>query len=286
MDTTRFIDRLSRHLAARTSRRTALGSAMAGLALGTLDHAAAQEATPAPAGTPASGEKQVFMFVQTAISARGEVNPNAGTPKASTPAAGGTPVPGGGAPFLLTLHGHSGQTIYFSDRPDRIVGATPTEKFLPGLGFAPENPPNAALVAEGKAGQGVVVLKLVEPVYDPQADTLTYGADVLKGYEGVNLAPLMREQVALRLPAEVGSAALFIDDCPDVTTCTVKKYNIESEYNEVVDVGPVPGGPYGQCWQGLFGGYCQPCHYTRDYLSGLCNDAYHDQCHGECRAGR
>jgi hypothetical protein len=269
MDASRF-ERLTRHLAARTSRRTALGSALAGLALGGLHPlAAAQDATPAPDGTPAAGEKPVFMFVQTAISGRGEVNPNAGTP-----AAGGTPVPGGGAPFLLTLRGHSGQTIYFSDRPDRLVGATPTEPFLQGLGFESSNPPNAALVAEGKAGQGVVVLQLVEPVYDAAAETLTYGADVLEGYEGANLAPVLREQVALRLPAEVGASALFIDDCPDINACL----NEGGFY-----IGPVPGGPYGQCWQGLFRGGCEPCWYTRSYLDGLCNATY-SRCNGKCYA--
>ena len=271
-----LIDRLARHLGARATRRTALGSALAGLALGAAGHAAAQAGTPSPAASPGpTGEKPVFMFVQTAISGRGEVNPNAGTPTA----AGATPVAGGGAPFLLTLRGHSGQTIYFSDRPDRIVGATPTGEFVAELGFSPENPPNAALVSEFKSGQGAVVLTLTDPVYDAQTDMLTYGADVLTGYQEGNLAPVTKDQVALKLPAEFGATALFIDDCPDLKSC----------YYNIIDTpfyaGPIPGGPYGQCWQGLFKGGCEPCWQweTWEYLAGLCNGAY-GSCRGACYA--
>jgi hypothetical protein len=207
MDASRF-DRLTRSLGLRTTRRTTVGTALAGLAFGRLDHlVAAQDATPAPDATPvAEGEEPVFLFVQTFASGRGDVNPGAGTPSA-----GGTPNPAGGAPFLLTLEGHTGQTIYFSDRPDRIVGALPTEDFLDQLGFTPENPPNAALVAEFRTGQGVVVLDLIEPGYDPESGTLVYGAEILEGYGGENLMPVLAEQVAERLPAEFGPAALFID---------------------------------------------------------------------------
>src|SRR5699024_6376102 len=135
--------------------------------------------------------------VQTFASGRGDVNPAAGTPTAS-----GTPVPGGGAPYLLTLDGHTGLTVYFSDRPAREVGAVPTGGFLDTLGFGAHNPPNAALVGEFTAGQGVVVLKLLDPSYDESTETLTYGAEVLDAYQGGNLEPVTREQIAERLPAE------------------------------------------------------------------------------------
>jgi hypothetical protein len=274
-----LFDRMTRHLGARATRRAAVSSGLAALALGRLEQATvAQDATPAPGATP-DGEKPVFMFVETFASGRGDVNPGAGTP-----AAGGTPTPGGGAPFLLTLEGHTGLTVYFSDRPDRVVGAVPTGDFLDTLGFDAANPPNAALVGEFTAGQGVVVLQLLEPAYDPDTGTLTYGAEVLDAYKGGQLEPVTREQLTERLPAEFGPSALFIDDCPDLATCTVRKYNIEWEYYENVEVGPIPGGPYGQCWQGAFKGGCEPCHYSWAELEGFCNNAYPDQCHGECRA--
>lgn len=268
MDASQF-DRLTRCLAGRTSRRTAMGTALAGLALAHTGQSSAQEATPD--ATPPAGEKPVFMFVQTALLGRADLNPGAGTPVVD-----GTPVAGGGASYLLTLEGHSGQTIYFSDRPDRVVGAVPTQAFLDTLGFTPANPPNAALVGEFAAGDGIVVLELIEPVYDAETNTLTYGAELLEGYAGEGLEPVTRDQVEARLPAEFAHASLFIDDCPDVDTC-MKPIPLGWW-----PVGPIPGGPYGACWQGVFQGGCQLCHYTDEYLKGLCNDAYPDECKGRC----
>ena len=230
----------------------------------------------------AEGEAPVFLFVQTFASGRGELNPGAGTPAAS-----GTPVPGGGANFLLTLEGHTGQTIYFSDRPDRIVGAAQTQEFLDGLGFAASNPPNAALVGEFRAGQGVVVLQLVEPVYDPDSGTLTYGAEVLEGYEGESLVPVVSEQVAARLPAEFGPAALFIDDCPNYTSCMVEvwaSFGGDPVFVGLESVGPIPNGPYKACFS-KDTITCAPCDTTLQKLTDLCNAAYPDVCMGSCVPG-
>lgn len=268
MNASRF-DHLTRSLGQRTTRRTTIGAAITGLGLGTLGELmVAQEATPASDTTPgAEDEKPVFMFVQTFASGSGDLNPDAGTPNAN-----GTPMPGGGAPFLLTLEGHTGQTVYFSDRPDRIVGAVPTEDFIDKLGFTPENPPNAALVGEFEAGQGVVVLELFEPRFDQESGTLSYGIEELGSYQGGNLEPLTREQLEARLPAEFGSGALFIDDCRDIKDC------VRSFLDYVDFCGPIPGGPYGQCWQGLFKGGCEPCHYSWDQLNQFCQDAYGPAC--------
>ncbi|MGD9711659.1 MAG: hypothetical protein AB7V46_06285 [Thermomicrobiales bacterium] len=270
MDTTRFDD-LARRLGGRASRRTALGAALAGLALPHTGHASVQDA-PRDA-TPQTDEDPVFLFVQTAASGRGEVNPAAGTPTAD-----GTPTPGGGAPMLLTLEGHSGQTIYFSDRPDRIVGAAPTQDFLDGLGFTPANPPNAALVAEFKAGDGVIVLELIAPVYDEATGTLTYGVEELATYAGDNLAPVMREQLVERLPAEFGPSALFIDDCGAYANCYYTSYTWEQRY-EYHLCGPIPGGPYKECWN-LFEWGCVPCKHawTYDELVATCQSAYTYEC--------
>src|SRR5262249_44072488 len=61
---------------------------------------------------------------------------------------GGTNAPKAGVdgPYPVTLDHGLGQTLYFADRPSRDVGAVPTPQFLHGLGFAADNPPNAALV--------------------------------------------------------------------------------------------------------------------------------------------
>jgi hypothetical protein len=285
MDASRF-DRLTRRLAGRTTRRTAVGTSLFALALGGLNHVAAgHQATPAPDATPvAEGEEPVFLFVQTFASGRGDINPAAGTPVAEgTP----TPGPGGGARFLVTLEGHTGQTIYFSDRPDRIVGATPTDDFLQEFGFYPDNPPNAALVAEFKTGQGVVVVELIEPRYDADAGTVTYGAEVLEGYEGENLVPVVAEQVAERLPAEFSEAALFIDDCPIYTSCLTEvwaSFGGEPVFLGLESVGPIPNGPYKACFN-KDTITCASCDTTLQKLTDLCNAAYPDMCMGNCVPG-
>jgi hypothetical protein len=271
-------DRLTRRLADRTTRRTAVGTSLGAFALGALNHVAAAQATPASDATPASeGDEPVFLFVQTFAAGRGELNPGAGTPTAE-----GTPTPAGGASFLLTLEGHTGQTIYFSDRPDRIVGSSPTETFLDGFGFTPENPPNAALISEFRAGQGVVVVELIEPRYDAETGTLVYGAEVLEGYEGENLVPVVAEQVAERLPAEFGPAALFIDDCPKnvYTMCTASAYDPSDGEYTFYPCGPLPGGPYDLCWN-LFAWGCVPCKHdwTFDELRDLCVLTYSSACY-------
>ncbi len=271
MEASRF-DRVVRRLGGRTTRRTAIGGSLAAFSLGALDQIAAAQATPepVPADASAPAEKPVFMFVQTAMSGRGEINPAAGTPVVDD-----RPTAAGGASYLLTLQGHSGQTIYFSDRPDRVVGAVPTEEFLEGLGFTPANPPNAALVGEFEAGDGVVVMQLLAPTYDETSGTLTYGAELLQGYGGENLAAVTKDQLEQRLPAEFESAALFIDDCPDIKDCQIGREN-------ALYIGPIPGGPYGQCWQ-WWPPSCQPCWYTRWELDAICNNTY-SRCGGNCIA--
>jgi hypothetical protein len=85
----------------------------------------------------------------------------------------------------VTLHGASPATLYFSDRPQRVVGHLTTKKFVEewGLGensFA-DDPPNAVIsfVEKGDATpeDAIVVLK------DPQleGDKLTYTVDTLEG---------------------------------------------------------------------------------------------------------
>jgi hypothetical protein len=275
MDAERF-DHLTRAMGKRVSRRTALAAGLSGIGASWLGGTAAQDATPTPGAMPAAdGDHPFFMFVQTAASGRGEVNPDAGTPTAD-----GTPVPGGGASFLVTLEGHTGQTVYFSDRPDRVAGAVATEDFLAGLGFLPANPPNAALVAEFEAGQGVVVLELISPAYDPATGLLTYGAVGLGAFAGERLESVTRDQVAERLPAQFGPAALFIDDCPSYGSCSADvwaMFNGHPVYIGVEVISPIPGGPYPACFNPETVA-CEPCTTTMDELAELCRTAYPEFC--------
>ncbi len=277
--TTHRFDAFAKSFATRFSRRTALQATGLGLAAGLASsRVTAHEATP----TPTSDRKTFFLFVQTFLS--GSFTPNAG---AGTPPADGTPVPGGGADYLLTLQGHPGGTIYFSDRPDRIFGEAPTQAFLDGLGFTPANPPNAALVAQTDDGSDeVVVLELFDPTYDEAASTLTYGATILGEYAGEGLAHVAAQQQDAMLPEIFGRSSLFIDDCKDATDCNVTKMVLDGFVARpaIVRVGPIPSGTHGKCW--YFGDFiCHPCNknYTNESLSAQCNAAY-PACEGRCQA--
>ena len=259
-------------LDARLSYRAAIAAASASLALVVAattrvrSSAAAQEAPP---NANDAGDS-AFLFVQTF--AGGALRPN---PAAGTPAAGGSPTPGGGASYLLELAGHHGETVYFSDRPRRVFGEAPTQAFLDGLGFSPGNPPNAALVAQTEGGDAVVVLELLDPAYDAGAGTVRYGAEILAGYAGEGLAHVAEQQLDEALPEAFGRASLFIDGCEDRDSCT--RCGLPPR---CYSVGSIPGGPYGYCWSWDPIG-CYPC---RDYgdLAWLCNATYPDRCEGQC----
>ncbi len=130
-------DAFTKFFAARHSRRTALQATGLGLAAGlATSRATAQDA--APEATPA-GEginKTTFLFVQTAAAGTFTANSDAGTPEAD-----GTPTPGGGGDYLLTLEGHHGGTVYFSDRPERVFGVARPSDSSTGSGSRPAIPP-------------------------------------------------------------------------------------------------------------------------------------------------
>jgi hypothetical protein len=168
-------------------------------------------AVPATPGTPvpeqehlgfAPGERSYTMFVQTA---------RAGTWAAK---------PGEEGTFTLTLTGLPAQTVYFSDRPERIVGTQPTSAFLDTLGFIESNPPNAALVTTADDGaDDILVIELFNPVYSegsgPEGATLVYDARVLENYQDTELGGVARLQDDAAIPASFAGASLFIDDCAD-----------------------------------------------------------------------
>jgi hypothetical protein len=153
----------------RLSRRQALAQGGAGLAAGAMAAArltgdahaqGTPQATPVQEGQP---EPPEMLFIQAFQS--GSV----------------TPIEGTEGRYTLTLEQGLGYTVYFSDRPDRIVGASPTPQFLEGLGFPAENPPNAALVLETASGEtAFAVLELFSPAYDEASHTATYEAAVLE----------------------------------------------------------------------------------------------------------
>ena len=266
MDSTRF-DRFTKTFGRRLTRRETLAVSAAalttfGLAKGGL---AAQEATP-DASPEAVELGPSFLFVQ--LAERGSW-----VPKPDEPGV-----------YLLTLYGASNQTIYFSDRPDRIVGTVPTDRFLGALGFTPGEPPNAAAVVQTPDGErDVLVVELFNPVYtqvfgENGEDALTYEAKVLAGYQGEGLAEWVPQADDDQLPQDFTQISLFIDDCADMEGCYLDGIGGPTAY-----VGPIPGGPYGRCWDW---GYltCVPCqrgfHSYKEY-DNVCNETY-PRCQGIC----
>lgn len=201
----RRFDALTRTLAVHPqSRRTALHRLCGGVAalLGGAGlspaRTLAQDATPA-AGTPAARATLTeFLYIQSF--AAGTLLPTAGE----------------SGSYMLTLHGGSGQTAYFADRPERQVGVAPTARVLAAVGFDPANPPNAGLVAQTTDGERVIILELANPRLDEALDTVTYDARPLADYAGAGLRHLAAKQSDEALPETFGPASLFIDGggCP------------------------------------------------------------------------
>jgi hypothetical protein len=275
MDANRF-DTIAKLFAARRSRRRALAGAgaslaAAGLAAAGLRAGAAQDATPdaSPAAGDA-GQKVAYLFVQ------------------SFQTGGVAPKEGEAGRYVLTLAQGLGQTVYFSDRPDRIVGATPTPRFLEGIGFPPDNPPNAALVAEVTPGTTVIaVVELSDPTYDETNHTATYTIKALADWEdSVDLGFTADPTDLAEVAPSFGTTHLFIDDCPDLTWCIGPGGTRDN-------LGPIPNPPsnrVGQCYQANpfdpnFGCLPQNCGggQSLDYWKGQCNSAYAG-CQNQCNA--
>jgi hypothetical protein len=187
----------------------------------------------------------------------------------------------------LTLSGAAAQTIYFSDRPARIVGAVPTATFLASLGFTPTDPPNAAVVAQTAAGEDILVVELFNPTYDEGAATLTYAARVLAEYAGERFGALPARRADDDLPASFGPTSLFIDDanCPRQTTvdCQLGDGTVVHTYEGLEECFVYLGS---STWD------CCPCTGSTNgdgsnllpYWSDKCNAEIAD-CGGRCSAG-
>ena len=99
----------------------------------------------------------------------------------------------------LTLRGLAPSTLYFSDRPQRVVGHVSSRQFVDlwalGENSFAEDPPNAVLAFVHLDDERLddVVMMLRDPSLD--GDGITYTVDVLEG----------------SLPGRAGSCSLFID---------------------------------------------------------------------------
>lgn len=181
----------------RLSRRTALTASLGGLAVaGVAGFAAASAQEATPVVSPATAGEATFLFVQSGFSSGSlSANPD------------GT--------FQLTLMNAPVQTVYFADRPDRIVGVVATDRFLDIPNFDSHDPPNAALAIEVDAGNtDVIVFELTGVDYDAAGASPTYIAMLLEGidqYVQTGGGQAEEPLTADTLPQEFGSSSLFID---------------------------------------------------------------------------
>ena len=269
MDANRF-DTVSRFFAQRRlSRRQAVKGATVGVAVGAfagagLSMAAAQDATPA--ATPAAGETsstpEEYLFVQSFQS--GSIETLGDTPHR----------------FTVNLESGLGQTIYFTDRPNRLVGTLPTDKFLDYLGFDPENPPNAAILVEREPGHtDIAVLELFNPVYDTTSRGLTYEVTVLDDWEKV-VDMDFRSNPVEDPPATFGTAHLLIDGLSDCPGATLQCFAPGTSHATGSPVGTIDIPNY--CAAEGNAGACFPCD-SQDpaYWRDQCNQRF-AACNGSC----
>src|SRR6266702_3078257 len=99
----------------------------------------------------------------------------------------------------VTFHGLAHSTLFFADRPQRVVGHLSSKKFVDQWGegedsFA-DDPPNAVVsfLEDGDAVPEEVTMTISDPQLE--GDTLTYKVNILDG----------------TLPATAGPCSLFID---------------------------------------------------------------------------
>ena len=191
MDAERF-DTLTRTIARRLSRRRAVATGGLGLTAALMSRLA--PTVQAQSATPVTGGEIEVLFVQTFGSATVDPGTTSDT-------------------FTITLTGGTGQTVYFSDRPDRLAGTLPDAQFLDGRAFDPQDPPNAAIVTMTGEQQDILVVELRDPTIDTASGAVTYTAQVLDGQpEGDVLAGLAARQEDTAIGDALGPTTLFIDD--------------------------------------------------------------------------
>jgi hypothetical protein len=273
VDASRF-DTVAKLFAARRSRRQAMLAGGTGLAAGALAatglhrHATAQEATPIASqdATPSAGATPTADVI-------GEERTSQTLFLQAFQSGSIAPKTDADGHYVLTLEHGLGQTVFFTDRPERVVGVTPTAEFLANVGFSDTDPPNAAIVVEKEDGNTeIAVIELIDPKYDQATHTATYEVAVLKEWErelgvGFETAP-----ADLSAFGEVfGATHLFIDDCADGTvTC-----NAPDAEGGTVTINA------GFCY---VNGCCQPCTDGSDPHSYWANQCFIQE-PGGCQCG-
>lgn len=129
--------------------------------------------------------------------------------------------PLGGKNYRLTLENVDERTTWFTDRPVRHAGGTPTARLVAGWDIGRDNfaqdPPNAALVVhEPSGGADTLVMELFSPIYDQANDQLTFTAKALFAEAEINSAHRADADPLPTTPTTYSQVSLFIDDASTI----------------------------------------------------------------------
>jgi hypothetical protein len=154
-------------------------------------------AAVAQVATPVTEEAIESLFVQTASGST------------LTP----LDTPAGEATHELVLQERSDQTVYFADRPSRLVGTVPTSDVLAAFAAEADSPPNAALVALNEAGEEeIIVLELLSSEEDATTGEVTYQVALLSDYTEFEYELESEPVTEVTESRSYGATSLFIDD--------------------------------------------------------------------------
>lgn len=190
--------------------------------------------------------------------------------------------------YTLTLSQGSDQTLYFSDRPERVVGIESIQRFLLTFGLNPSDPPNAALIVQPPDSsksqrQAIYVVELRSARYDSAKGELTYEVRVLDDASKVQMHFSEAPQAPPVQTLTFGPCTLFIDSgsapqsfgCTDHDISCYTGVNVGGEPCE--EVGSL--GTKGFCLPN-----CEPCDGW-SHFDAECNATF-AACGGACTAQR
>ena len=125
------------------------------------------------------------------------------------------PVEGEGDLYILTLKDISAWTIHITDTPEHAITKLHTRTFLDTIDFSHEPLSAVIELLEGHEEADLITVRLTEPVYDPEEETLKYKAEIIphdyapeyaKRHAGEDLVARVDE----RIPETFGDVIVYI----------------------------------------------------------------------------
>lgn len=136
--------------------------------------------------------------------------------------------------YILSLNGAAPVTTYFSDRPYRLSGYITTSDFIASWNDASDDgflkdPPNAAIqIAGATSTEDVVIVELLDVLYDQDAGTVKYRTKIVRKVNDSIELFHSRNDPAESIPANFGPVSLFIDSWYSKAWHKVKKVVVDT----------------------------------------------------------